>query len=212
MQNSKRKSIPILVETILADYVRFYDLTPHIDRMIRSRRDLFGIMAPYGLQGALERASDSIGSGRWKVRVLYDTEIHSVEAVAYKPMPYASAALVDGGRVSYAYKTVDRPELDELTRRARAVGADTALIVSGGKITDFSYANAAFFDGRCWWTPAEVLLPGTRRARLLATGSISVTSLTPADLNRFISVSPINAMLELGEIMMDIGKIRQENP
>jgi hypothetical protein len=135
--------------------------------MARSRRALFGIEAPIGLKGALERASAFIGEGRWKVRVLYDTEIRSVEAVPYKPKPCRSAALVDGGSVSYAHKTVDRPELDELTRRAR----------------------------------------------LLAAGILSTVALVPSDLDRFVSVSPINAMLELGEVTMDIGKIiRPELP
>ena len=207
MPSLKRKSMPLLVETIRADDGRFDDLTPHIERMARSRRALFGIEAPLHLEGALERASAFIGEGRWKVRVLYDTEIRSVEAVPYKPKPCRSAALVDGGSVSYAHKTVDRPELDELTRRARAAGADTALIVSDGRITDFSYANAAFFDGRSWWTPDEPLLLGTRRARLLAAGILSTVALVPSDLDRFVSVSPINAMLELGEVTMDIGKI-----
>ncbi len=218
MPSLKRKYMPLLVETIRADNGRFDDLKPHIQRMARSGEALFGLEAGAGsgsgpgadLEKALQGAAGSIGEGRWKVRVLYDTEIRSVEAAVYRPKLIKTAALVNGGSVRYPYKAADRPELDELTRRAEDAGADTALIVSEGRITDFSYANAAFFDGSRWWTPAVPLLPGTRRARLLAAGLISTADITPADLHRYVSVSLINAMLELGEIMVDIGSINQE--
>jgi 4-amino-4-deoxychorismate lyase len=201
--------MPLLVETIRADDGLFEDPGPHLERMARSRSALFGAEAPLNLRGALEQVSTSIGEGRWKLRVLYDTEIRRVEAALYVPKPYCSAALVDGGSIKYPHKTADRPELDKLTRRAVSAGAETALIVSGGRITDFSYANAAFFDGRLWWTPAQPLLPGTRRARLLTSGKILEANITPGNLDRYVSVSPINAMLDLGEVLMDIGSIRK---
>ncbi len=206
--------MPLLVESLRADDGRFDDLTPHIRRMAGSGKALFGLEDGAGpgasLEKALERAAASMGEGRWKVRVLYDTEIRRVEAAVYRPKLIKTAALVDGGSVRYPHKTADRPELDKLTRRAEDSGADAALIVSEGRITDFSYANAAFFDGSRWWTPTVPLLPGTRRARLLEAGLISTVDITPADLHKYISVSLINAMLELGEIMVDIDSINQE--
>jgi len=204
--------MPLLVETLRADDGRFADLTPHIDRMGRSRRALFGLInSPRAaLAESLEAAAVSIGEGRWKIRVLYDREIRRVEAAAYWPKLIRSAALVDGRGISYAHKTADRRELDELNRRAEEAGADTALIVSNGQITEFPYANAAFFDGRHWWTPEEPLLMGTRRSRLLEAGLLHTSRITPGDLSKYISLCPINAMLELGEIMVDIGSIDQE--
>lgn len=199
--------MPLLVETIRADDGRFDDLSPHVRRMERSRSALFGEVAPLNLQGALSSVSDSIAAGRWKVRVLYDTELRGIETEIYVPKPYGSAALVDGGNVNYDYKTAERPELDALTRRAEASGADTALIIKAGRITDFSYANAAFFDGSSWWTPRIPLLLGTRRDRLLAAGRILETEINPADLNRYTIVSPINAMLDLGEVIMETTSI-----
>lgn len=202
--------MPLLVETIRADDGRFDSLEPHILRMARCRRALFGEEAPLNLEGALKGASSATGAGRWKVRVLYDTEIRRVEASLYNPKQYRSAALVEGGAVSYSCKTVERPELDALTRRAESLGTDTALIVRNGQITDFSYANAAFFDGEFWWTPSEPLLQGTRRARLLAGEKIREARITPADLDCYIYVSPINAMLELGEVIMNTAFIRRD--
>jgi len=204
--------MPLLVETLRADDGRFSSLYPHLERMSRSRRALFGLAGSLesALEEALDAAAGSIGEGRWKIRVLYDSEIRRVEAAAYQPKPISSAALVDGRGISYAHKTADRRELDGLTRRAEEAGADTALIVSGGQITDFPYANTAFFDGRLWWTPEEPLLRGTRRSRLLEAGLLHTSRITPGDLSKYISLCPINAMLELGEIMVDIGSINQE--
>jgi len=204
--------MPLLVETLRADDGGFDDLTPHIDRMIRSRRALFGLTNSLesALEEALEAASVSIGEGRWKIRVLYNSEIRHVEAAAYRPKPIRSAALVDGRGIFYTHKTADRQELDGLTRRAEEAGVDTALIVSNGQITDFPYANAAFFDGRLWWTPEEPLLMGTRRFRLLEAGLLHTRRISPGDLPEYISLCPINAMLELGEIMVDIGSIDRE--
>ncbi|MDF1569573.1 MAG: aminotransferase class IV [Spirochaetaceae bacterium] len=196
--------MPLLVETLKAVDGRFDDLTPHHERMARSRLALFGLRDALDLEGTLEGLLLSVGGGIWKIRVLYDTEIRSVEAGEYRPRPYRSAALLDGGDVEYADKTADRPELDELTRRAHELGADTALIVKNGLVTDFSYANAAFFDGMKWWTPARPLLEGTRRMRLLGDGRLSPAEITPAGIHEYSLVSPVNAMLDLGEVTMKI--------
>ena len=191
--------MPLLLESLRAVDGRLEHLGPHMDRMDRSCRKLFGCPAP-DLNKGLEDVFGRLGTGIWKIRVLYECDIRGVEAAPYRPKAYGSAILVDGGNVDYAVKTAERPELDALTRRARAAGGDTALIVKGGLITDFSYANAAFFDGADWWTPAAPLLEGTRRARLLADGRIKVRDISVGDIGRYLRVSPINAMLDLDEV------------
>jgi 4-amino-4-deoxychorismate lyase len=103
-------------------------------------------------------------------------------------------------------------ELDALTRQAQEAGADTALIVSGGLITDFAYANAAFFDGKDWYTPAHPLLLGTRRERLLAQKRIHPADIRPSHLHRYLQVSPINAMLDLGEVVLDTADLIVQLP
>jgi 4-amino-4-deoxychorismate lyase len=199
--------MPLLVESLRADDGIYDSLEPHIRRMTNSCLQLFGMKEPPDLIAALTGPEGLTGPGRWKVRVLYDTRIHAVEAELYRPGSYNSAALVDGGRVAYPHKTVERVPLDALTRRAQAAGADTALIVSGGLITDFTYANAAFFDGNDWYTPAHPLLQGTRRDRLLAQNRVQKADIPPSHLYRYLQVSPINAMLDLGEIVIDISNI-----
>ncbi len=201
--------MPLLVESLKAEDGQFDSLEPHIDRMNRSVKELFNAPAP-DLPSALDGITDRLGPGVWKIRVLYDKEIREVHAAVYQPRPYRNAVLVDGGNVDYSNKTVERSELDELTVRAVAAGGDTALIVKGGLVTDFTYANAAFFDGQEWWTPNCPLLAGTRRARLLRAGLIRTLDIRPRDLGSFHKVSPINAMLDLDEVSLAIECIIQE--
>jgi len=196
-----------LVESLRAEDGRFDDLTPHRERMIRARRAIFGLETVPDLDGALEEVRDRLGDGVWKVRVIYDPEIRTVEAAPYEPRPYRSAALVDGGSIAYPHKWTDRSALDALQETARAAGADAALIVVDGRITDFTWANSAFFDGRRWFTPALPLLAGTRRDRLLAAGRMETADIRPADLGAYVSACPINAMMDLGEVEIPIDRI-----
>ena len=63
-------------------------------------------------------------------------------------------------------------------------------------VTDSSYANVVFRDiNGNWVTPLTYLLPGTRRASLLQRGLIKETIITYMDLNKYVEVKLINAMI-----------------
>lgn len=57
-------------------------------------------------------------------------------------------------------------------------------------------SNLIFFDGRDWVTPANPLLKGTCRNRLLAEGSITGREIAPGDLVNYLGCKLINAMRE----------------
>ena len=196
-----------LLESIRCEDGRLIDAELHCARMVRSRSALWGCTADPDLRGALAGIAGRMGEGLWKVRVIYDTEIRQVEAVPYTAAKWCSAGLIDAPGLEYSHKFERRTELECLEERARAAGADAALIVRGGEVTDFSYANAAFFDGAAWFTPEPPLLEGTRRKRLLAAGRITPLRIRIDDIRRFTLVSPINAMLDLGEITVPVTRI-----
>ena len=196
-----------LLESIRCEDGRLVDPKPHIARMRRSRSALWGCTAEPDLLGAFERIEGRIGRGLWKLRVLYDTQIHALEAAPYTAGRWRSAGFIEAPGLEYAHKFERRAELERLEARARAAGADAALIVQDEEITDFSYANAAFFDGAAWFTPASPLLEGTRRKRLLDAGRITAVRIRIADMPHFTLVSPINAMLDLGEITVPVSKL-----
>ena len=194
----------LLLETLRAADGVFDDLGPHLRRMIRSRLTLWGIRDEPQLRLALETMNPQPGTGLWKIRVLYNREIRHVECQPYEPRIGQTAGLVDGGDIDYSHKWAERSKLDKLTKIAQNAGADIALIVKNGLITDLSHANAAFFDGSVWWTPARPLLPGTRRERLLRTGRMKTADITPREITRFQLLSPINSMLDLGDVTVTV--------
>ena len=202
MKNSKQRSMPLLVESICAEDGRFHALELHKERMKRSCRELWGREAP-GLTEALEKMEPT-GPGIWKVRVLYRHDVEGIESAPYTPAPFKSAALIDGAGISYRHKTVDKTRLNEAASRAHSLGADAALLVKNGLICDFTYANAVFHDGLHWYTPAQPLLQGTRRQGLLNAGLIRTADIKPADLGDFKTFGPINALLDLGQLFLNM--------
>lgn len=76
-------------------------------------------------------------------------------------------------------------------------------------ITDTSYSNVAFFDGRKYVTPDTFLLNGTRRQYLLGAGVLTERRITPSDLGGFERVVLINAMLGIeDDLAVPIERIR----
>ena len=96
-----------------------------------------------------------------------------------------------------------------LQHRKGTVKCDEILIVRDGAITDTSYSNVAFFDGRKYVTPDTFLLNGTRRQYLLGTGVLTECRITPSDLGGFERVVLINAMLGIeDDLAVPIERIR----
>ncbi len=130
----------------------------------------------------------------YKCRVLYGRNIERVEFEAYAPRSVRSLKLVEVGSLDYKYKYADRTALNALF--AQRGHADDVLMVRDGLVTDTSYANVAFFDGQNWLTPAQPLLEGTRRAKLIAEGRIMPKKISADDLSRFVCARLMNAMLD----------------
>ena len=77
--------------------------------------------------------------------------------------------------------------------------ADDVLIIKNGLVTDASYSNILFFDGKQIVTPSTPLLEGTCRARLLATNRIVEKSISVDELQNFESFQLVNALNDFDE-------------
>ena len=106
--------------------------------------------------------------------------------------------------LTYDHKYLDRSSLTGLINRDLA---DDILIVREGCVTDSSYANIVFTDGRQWLTPDTPLLPGTMRERLLRDGIIEAERITVDTLGRFTHFRLINAMLGFDSPLLPIENI-----
>jgi len=203
----------------LFETIRIEDGVPmhlgyHQARMDRSRRELFGMGAggnAGGACGAIDLAAaihvpGNLPAGIHRCRVEYGEQIDHITFTPYTPREVRSLALVEADDIVYDHKLTDRSAIEKL-REGNA--GDDILIVRRGMVTDSSYANVVFRDVNGWVTPAEPLLAGTARARLLDEGRIKTTTIRPRDLTRYSGAVLINAMLGFREErLIDIADIR----
>ncbi len=141
-------------------------------------------------------------TGIYKCRVIYGQELLQVEFLPYTPRPIRTLKLVADDAIDYAWKSEDRSTLNHLF--AQKGDCDDILIVKNGLLTDSSYSNLAFYDGEAWYTPETPLLQGIQRECLLREGCLIPTSIRVEDLNCFSQIALINAMLELGDCVVDV--------
>jgi len=183
-----------LLETIKLEDGQLFNLAYHNRRMNAARRELFGITSPIDLAESVQIPEACI-DGLYRCRIVYSKEIESIEFIPQKERSFSSLKIVSCNEIDYHLKYADRTILNELY--AQRGDADEIIIVRKNEITDCSIGNLLFFDGENWVTPAEPLLKGTQRQRLLETGHIQEEFITIEDLRTYEKVGIINAFYDL---------------
>lgn len=151
--------------------------------------------------------------GLVKLRVLYGQDVEEINWEPYTHKRVESLALVYAQGLDYRFKYRDRSALEGLFSRRGP--ADDIIIVNDGHISDSFAANLVFEEGSRLITPADALLPGTCRARLLAEGMVKAAHLVPQDLTRFTRVHLVSAFRDLGDCVVDLREhpiIQLESP
>lgn len=199
-------SEPLFIETIRVENGTFIRPEVHLNRMCRTVCEIFGSDLSFELPDGLIPADRR--EGVVKCRIVYGKALEEMTFIPYAPRQINSLQLIEAtGNIDYHLKYANRAPLIHLLELRN--GCDEILIVQNGAITDTSYSNVAFFDGRKYVTPDTFLLNGTRRQYLLQAGLITEMRITPADLPRFEGVVLINAMLGLEEnLSIPTDKIR----
>jgi len=191
-----------LLETIRLTYGTPQNLSWHIDRLNRTRRELFGLNDPLDLASCLQRHTASFlpRIPLAKLRLIYnDGGIISREVLPYTPHIPQSFSCVEA-QIDYPYKYADRSTLDHLV--ASAIGE--IIITTDGYLRDTPIANIALRRHGIWYTPATPLLPGTTRARLLAVGSLHPTEIHQNTLPDYDRLAIMNAMIGFVELPMSV--------
>lgn len=145
----------------------------------------------------LVQVPKEFSKGLVKCRFMYNRSGHALEFSDYIPRKVQSLKLVNGDQLEYSLKYSDRNAILKLLEEKGK--CDDILIVRNGMISDTSYANIVFYDGKNWVTPKIPLLEGTCRNRLLEENKIMVEDIGPEDLGRFKYFRLINAMLGFDE-------------
>jgi len=192
-----------LFETIRIDNGIPRNLGLHEQRMNRSRRELFDLNDELRLSD-YTRVPEECRSGIFRCRVVYGQTIVSTEFTPYARAAVQTLRLVHADTLAYDHKYLDRSSLTGLINRDLA---DDILIVREGCVSDSSYANIVFTDGRRWLTPDTPLLPGTMRERLLRDGIIKAERIKVDTLGRLTHFRLINAMLGFDSPLLPIENI-----
>ena len=184
------------IESICCMNKQLRNLEFHQARFDRTRNDNFTEINPILLEEIIKFPTD-LTDEKYKVRIVYDREIQSVEFLPYQMKSINSIQLFEiDPKINYTYKYSDRSFLDEFLKEAQT---DDLILVKSNYITDCTYSNLVFFDGENWFTPRSVLLKGTMREALLQSNQISERNIKVSDLANFKSFKRINAMMNLEE-------------
>lgn len=192
----------------LFETIRICDGTPanlrlHDKRLNFSRHRLYGSTGEISLADHIS-IPDDCHRGAFRCRVIYEESIISVEFIPYQPAAVRTLKVVHADDIDYSLKYLDRTCLTSLVDLK---AADDVLIVKNGCITDTSYSNIVFTDGRKWVTTDTPLLRGTMREKLLREGAIKEERITTDDLERFTHFRLINAMLEFDAPLLPVKNI-----
>lgn len=194
-----------LFTTIKLQENRLLHLDFHNQRVNYTRNKLFGNNDTWNISDMIdipELDPDKI----YRCRFLYNKDNYRAEFVPYEQRYITKLYLMQDDQIDYSYKYTDRSRLDDLRKHLPNTLDSDLLIVKNGLITDTSFANIAFSDGKKWYTPNSPLLKGTKREFYLTNGTLTERTITPVDLSGFKRARLINAMLDLetgNDITMD---------
>lgn len=193
------------IETIKLENGTFFRTDFHRKRVEATFAAFFPDIAVFNPVEVL-RECDFPKTGLYKCRIEYSAKPELVEFVAYQRRDIKTLKLVEISAEPSAFKSTDRKQfVDAFALRGEC---DDVLMVRNGLLTDTSYANVALWNGTKWLTPAQPALFGTQRAYLLANGIIAEAEIRVDDLLHYSRIRVFNAMIEFGEIDLDLNCIR----
>ena len=194
------------IESIKLADGRFYRLELHQARVDKAFADFYPTIKPINLSEVLLK-SNFPKSGTHKCRIVFDSDVQFLEYTPYVRREIKSLKLVETDMETLPYKIEDRTKLN--IAFAKRKDCDDILMTKNGLLTDTSYSNIALFDGSKWVTPKFPLVYGTNRAYLLSDNKIIEKDINFLDLKNFTQIRLFNAMIEFGELELNISSIQQ---
>lgn len=188
----------LLLETIKVANRKLVNIAYHNARLNVSRRTLLNANSEWDLS-TIVQIPDYLSETTYKCRVEYGQDIDFVEFVPYKRRVIKKLYLIQSNEISYSHKYVQRDAFNHLKLQIGDPENNDILIIKNGLITDTSYSNIVFFDGKCWITPDTPLLEGTKRKFYLNHQIIHEKKIRQDNIKQFSHARLINAMIDLDE-------------
>ena len=193
-----------LFESLCIQNGKILNFKWHEKRFRKAYLKYFGKSAYFNLLDEVNIPKE-FKKGNVKLRVLYGETGREIQFEIYKLRKINTIRLVRVSSLKYPLKLIEREKLNSLFEQRGA--CDDVIIVRDGQITDSSYANLIFLDGREWITPKYPLLEGTCRARLLANRKIKMATLGIQELKGFKGLKLINAMRDIDQELIPMDRI-----
>lgn len=185
------------VESIKYLNGKYYNLEFHQERMENTRNVFYPQNEKVVLSNILSTPDGLVHDQIYKCRVIYGGNVSDIIYEPYTQHIINQYFLtVCPNDFDYTYKLSDRSSFENFRRNLHK--DEDFIYIKNGLITDTSYANIVFSDGKNLYTPASTLLKGTKRAYYLKQGTIKEEEIRVADIEKFQSFTTINAMLDLG--------------
>lgn len=196
------------IETIQLKDGKFLNLDLHQQRINRTHSAFFPKSAPFQLNKVLAH-KDLPGYGRFKCTLHYAKHPADFIVKPYSPRNIKQLKICKVNDLDYSWKYARRSVFNALLSKLEE--NEEIIIVKKDFVTDASYANLAFYNGVSWETPSTPLLPGTKRQKLLIEGNIVEKEIRAQDIQKYMKVSLINAMLDLGEVEIRMDNIKESD-
>lgn len=132
------------------------------------------------------------------MRVSYDASGASCAVFPYVRRKISRLVLVAADDLSYEHKYEDRSRL--IAYASGLAPDEEVLFTVRGYVTDTTFSNIVFFDGKDYFTPSTYLLKGTMRQRLIDSGRVREMAVRADLIKEFQSAHLINAMNDVGDI------------
>ncbi|MDX9704517.1 MAG: aminotransferase class IV, partial [Weeksellaceae bacterium] len=171
------------IESICLENGILRNLDYHQKRLNQTRYKTLGLTDLLDLSHCIS-IPEQQKEGKYKCRILYAEKIESIEILPYSIRPVHSIRLIENNEIQYKYKRENRKIFDLLKD---AVAEDEIILTQNGKVTDSSYSNLVFFNGKNWFTPTSYLLNGCMRQFLLDTKQIATAEINSENLHQFQS-------------------------
>lgn len=185
-----------LFETICLLDGEWQNIDNHRQRMHHSKAEIPELILSEIREIAIPQ---EFKTGKVRCRIDYgcSPEDFNVSFSNYSLRSIKSLKIIENETIDYHLKYADRHIFNQLLQQKG--NADEIIIVKNGLVTDTSFTNLVFSDGKSLVTPKNPLLYGTRRQALLQRNAIIEADIRVSDVINFQYVILINAMLNLHE-------------
>jgi 4-amino-4-deoxychorismate lyase len=202
-----------LLETLKIANCQIHNVEFHIERVLQSRKILFGNKDIKDFELTLWKINKDIESNLkfnsiHKLRIIYDKSINTVTITPYIKREIKFFKIVEIGDYDYSLKYADRKYFEKIqeenfnefikNNHTKIEKSNFELIFTKNQIiTDTTFSNLVFSLNGIYFTPKNPLLEGTKRKFYLKNKIILEQEIQVNDLSKFDKFCIINSMNDL---------------